>query len=605
MIEYEPGKYGIGFIFSCQGSVFPKALLWSIPATALSLLLHALVEHNENMSVSQVWSAYNFILGFLVVFRTQQAYSRFWEGATILQQVRGEWFNAVSSCFAFCSANPDKAKEVDRFQHLLVRLASLLYCTALQQIAVLSDEAFEILDLEGIDTDHLEYLAHAPEKVLVILQWVQRLIVQNTELGVITVPPPILSRVYQELSRGIVNIVNAQKITDIIFPFPYAQMVTVMLMVTTLISPYMMAVLMMDVAWCGLLTFVSVFAFWSLNYIAAEIEMPFGEDQNDLPISQLQEGFNMALRMLLDDVSRNPPAFNFVPELHGSCESVKCPFRLITDVQHKTWGSCHAKLKQALKRASQHGRGDRVTKAMVRKMVNEPRGKTSICNTRRSQALRERVSRFSDSFGSMYDSQSVNSGIAKVRSELPGVNHESSMDTTAFGSGGDTLRGSDTLNESKNDDKLAPESRGADALITAPSEPFTQPAPVVLPEQIKGTLAVPLLSGTHRLDEKLVGAIMRMQKHFSRISEDLTFITRHSSWPGVQAERAVPPDVGVVKLSASIETNCCSIAKSIGNLAVVLCMMEAESLQIPSWLNESDGFVQPNLSDPTELRLPL
>jgi predicted membrane chloride channel (bestrophin family) len=41
--------------------------------------------------------------------------------------------------------------------------------------------------------------------------------------------------------------------------------------------------------------------FWSINYIAAEIEMPFGEDANDLPIAQLQEGFNTSLRMLIDE----------------------------------------------------------------------------------------------------------------------------------------------------------------------------------------------------------------------------------------------------------------------------------------------------------------
>ena len=41
--------------------------------------------------------------------------------------------------------------------------------------------------------------------------------------GVLAIPPPILSRVYQTLSRGFVNLLNAKKIADTRFPFPYAQ----------------------------------------------------------------------------------------------------------------------------------------------------------------------------------------------------------------------------------------------------------------------------------------------------------------------------------------------------------------------------------------------
>ena len=51
----------------------------------------------------------------------------------------------------------------------------------------------------------------------------------------------------QELSRGIVNIVNAQKITDITFPFPYAQFVQVMLMISAVLTPWIMSTLTQSV----------------------------------------------------------------------------------------------------------------------------------------------------------------------------------------------------------------------------------------------------------------------------------------------------------------------------------------------------------------------
>ena len=43
--------------------------------------------------------------------------------------------------------------------------------------------------------------------------------------GVLKVAPPILSRVYQTLSRGFVNFLNAKKIADTRFPFPHPAVV--------------------------------------------------------------------------------------------------------------------------------------------------------------------------------------------------------------------------------------------------------------------------------------------------------------------------------------------------------------------------------------------
>lgn len=343
MIEYDPGKWQVEFVFRLKGSIFPKALCWAIPATLLAAVMHAFVlTRNPTMSMSQL-SVYNFVLGFLVVFRSQQAYSRFWEGATIVQQVRGEWFNAVSSCVAFCTNEPARAEDVRSFQHLLVRLASLLYCASLQQIAVLEDEAFEVMNLDGISEESLHYLSNAPEKTLVILQWMQRLVVANCANGVISAPPPVVSRIYQELSRGIVNIVNAQKITDIVFPFPYAQMVSVMLIISTLATPIVMATIMEELGWCCFLTFISVFSYWCINYIAAEIEMPFGEDANDLPIARLQISMNNILKMLLDEECQKAPNFT----LNSANENIAteaCPFYLITDVQHRVFSPDHPKM---------------------------------------------------------------------------------------------------------------------------------------------------------------------------------------------------------------------------------------------------------------------
>jgi hypothetical protein len=52
-------------------------------------------------------------------------------------------------------------------------------------------------------------------RVEVILHMTQALITKAQEDGVICVPAPIVSRVYQTLSRGFVNLLNAKKIASV------------------------------------------------------------------------------------------------------------------------------------------------------------------------------------------------------------------------------------------------------------------------------------------------------------------------------------------------------------------------------------------------------
>merc|ERR1712232_777828 len=108
---------------------------------------------------------------------------------------------------------------------------SMLYCSALQQVAMMEDERFEIIDNYGMDADSLHYLHNSLDRCEVLLQWIQRLVVSNMSDGVVTVPPPVVSRVFQELSRGMVNMHNVKKIKEFPFPFPYTQMISAMLLV--------------------------------------------------------------------------------------------------------------------------------------------------------------------------------------------------------------------------------------------------------------------------------------------------------------------------------------------------------------------------------------
>lgn len=321
MIDYSSKTSAFGLILRWRGSIFPKALLWAIPASINAGVVNwlwydigGLEGIAEVSAAAAVWSSFTFILGFLVVFRAQQAYARYWEGATLVQQARANFFNCCSNLIAFCTSKPEMREPVEEFQHLLVRLVSMLQCVGLQTVADMESVRFEFFNTDGIDKESLRFLSSKMDKhqrCEIVAQWIQRLIINADRSGIIDVAPPILTRCFQELSQGLVHIINARIMTGIPFPFPYAQMLSLLMVIHWLVTPAFFALVINSHVWSSLLTFLCVLAFWGTNYIAAEIESPFGDAPNDLPLFALQKDMNSSLWVLLHSTTQRVPSFSF------------------------------------------------------------------------------------------------------------------------------------------------------------------------------------------------------------------------------------------------------------------------------------------------------
>jgi predicted membrane chloride channel (bestrophin family) len=266
-----------------------------------------------------LWAGFSSVLAFVLYFRSNVAYGRWWEGGTLLQQTRGEWFNAYSSLIAFTSPDPAKELEVEAYLHMLARLMSLLFCSALQQVSPDRDRAFPILDSNGLDSKSMKFLHESSDRVEVILQWIQRSTILNMASGVLPIPPPVMSRAFQEISRGIVNLQNARKIADFPFPWPYAQASMVMLMIHWALCP-LLASILLNRLWAPITCFSVIFFLWSINFIALDLESPFGAEDNDLPMLQMQVDWNKSVATLLAKRANQPPTFEFDPDLHRSLE---------------------------------------------------------------------------------------------------------------------------------------------------------------------------------------------------------------------------------------------------------------------------------------------
>eukprot|EP00927_Polykrikos_kofoidii_P042856 TRINITY_DN3690_c0_g2_i1.p1 TRINITY_DN3690_c0_g2~~TRINITY_DN3690_c0_g2_i1.p1 ORF type:complete len:592 (-),score=98.68 TRINITY_DN3690_c0_g2_i1:270-2045(-) len=337
MKEYLESSWGFNVLWGISGSVFPRALVMALPSAIVAYFIamqrtenshlpdamvqnsHEWEAHTKNLIVS--WGAFTTVLFFLLQGRSNTAYSRWWEGGTLLQQVRGEWFNAYSSLIAFSSTDPKMASHVEEYHHLLARFMSLLFCSGLQQVSPNRDKAFEVLDTVGLDEDALNFLQEAQDKVEVILQWIQRSTILNMSTGVLPIPPPVMSRAFQELSRGIVNLQNARKIADFPYPFPNAQTCLVILVLHWWMSPFVAGMLLSPLL-ASLATFLVIFFVWSINFIALELERPFGDRANHLPMDQMQLDWNQSLGTLLATRAQQPPKFEYTKDYHRKLDVI-------------------------------------------------------------------------------------------------------------------------------------------------------------------------------------------------------------------------------------------------------------------------------------------
>jgi hypothetical protein len=124
----------------------------------------------------------------------------------------------------------------------------------------------------------------------------------------------------------VVNLDNAQKLNEFPFPFPYAQLLQQALTIQWFASPIIVAMLCEHAWWAFSLSFATTFFMWSINYVAMEIENPFGDDANDLPLPEMVQSFNEDLVNLLHPLSQDPP--RLIDNRNDSYSYVRCPAHL-------------------------------------------------------------------------------------------------------------------------------------------------------------------------------------------------------------------------------------------------------------------------------------
>ncbi len=326
----------------------PKAVVISIGPGLISAILIAIypdgkipfLAEQTILSETQAWNGFSFFVGFLLVFRTTQAYNRFWDACEAVLRMRAEWFDAATGLIAFSKDSEGQPFDIIRgWQEETVMMVCCMHATALIELrggesgtidmpdiiaeptaveknTISSDTKNEespvnnrnhnvfmftpdqVCELHHFDQETQDILVecNAHDRVCLFFEWVQNHIVLGHSLDIIDISPPILSRTFQQLSGGMVAFYQALKISQVPFPFPYAQVCDLLLIIHWSLIPFVMTQWTTHWLWSGIFATIQVLVLWSLNLIALEIENPFGTDENDIDLEQYQADLSPALK---------------------------------------------------------------------------------------------------------------------------------------------------------------------------------------------------------------------------------------------------------------------------------------------------------------------
>lgn len=198
----------------------------------------------------------------------------------------------TSGCYSACLTEEDASDDGSEDEGSTPRRAAVVPSRTRMsvQLRQIKDSWQLPVSIIGeLSKEELKKLRDSKDRINLVLLWLNELVTNLQPL--IMVPPPILSRVYQELSNGTLGYSQAEKLSDIPFPFIFAQLLAVTIIFFATVAPIAFTVITGDSWITPVLSSGVVIAFWSLNEIAKELENPFGEDANNLPLVDAHERF--------------------------------------------------------------------------------------------------------------------------------------------------------------------------------------------------------------------------------------------------------------------------------------------------------------------------
>ncbi|MBD2488634.1 bestrophin family protein [Aulosira sp. FACHB-615] len=271
-------KTWIKEILRFQGSVIPGVLERSLFCGAFGFLISCL--HFWQLPVSEPMLGGvipSIVLGLLLVFRTNTAYERFWEG----RKLWGSTVNTVRNLAWKIWVAVDEVEPSDR-ERKIAALRLLPAFAIAKKLYLRYEPASEELKpwVSPAQYSNLQNIQNMP---LEISRLLGKYLQQEYKRGLLTNYQ--LTSIHTLMNNLMDNVGGCERILKTPIPPAYVIHLNQLLLIYCLILPFHFV---KDLGWwTGVFVALVSFALFGIEEIGVEIENPFGYDHNDLPLDKI------------------------------------------------------------------------------------------------------------------------------------------------------------------------------------------------------------------------------------------------------------------------------------------------------------------------------
>jgi len=289
MVDYEPKSF-FRVVTQIHGSVIPVLL----PRIVLCIGLGVAAAYGHTAYGLKLPSIAHTLLGLalglLLVFRTNASYDRFWEGRKLFGAIVNRSRDIVRQAAHLIDGDGEEVAESRRE----IRRYVVMYYGLLRQYL----RAQRNLDEVGVELTEAERAALEPAVVrpnLAVL-WLTAEIMKNLRAGRLT--EERMRQMDANVTALVDNWGGAERIMRTPVPFAYAQHIKSFLTLFCLSAPWAMVESM---KWyTPIAAGVLAYGMFGIDEIGVEIEDPFGDDPNDLPLDAIGKRIEGDTAMLLE-----------------------------------------------------------------------------------------------------------------------------------------------------------------------------------------------------------------------------------------------------------------------------------------------------------------
>ncbi|WP_310415287.1 bestrophin family ion channel [Chamaesiphon sp. OTE_8_metabat_110] len=264
--------------FRVQGSVIPTIFGRVLLCGAFGLFISVLSFYKIQVAGKALGGIIpSIVLGLLLVFRTNTAYERFWEGRKAWGSIVNNTRNLSRSIWV-AIAELDLTHRIEK-ERVLKLLVAFAVATKLHLRSQQVDERLEKL----VSASQFTKLQSANNPPLEIAFWISDYLQAKQEQGQLDL---FQMNELQKILNSLVDMLGAcERILRTPMPLAYAIHLKQLLMLYCLLLPFQIVEELMW--WTAPAIALVSFTLFGIEAIGVEIENPFGTDPNDLPLDNI------------------------------------------------------------------------------------------------------------------------------------------------------------------------------------------------------------------------------------------------------------------------------------------------------------------------------